>query len=139
MDKTFKELYEEIVELTAIEPKDIPTKFMKLDEEKGELSAEILKLLGETYKPYNREELLGEMADALQVLLSIYVSLNKLDPTVTIEEVFRKMKEKNQKWRDTIPTYTKLQPIKQTFYTLDGGRIKEWDELTPEEKLNLNF
>lgn len=108
--ENFKELYKEIEELTGIEPKNIPEKIMKFNEEFGELNAEIGKMLGETYKPYNQDEMLGEMADALQVLLSIYVSIGK-EKNITIDDVFAKMKEKNQKWRNKIPEYTKLNKI----------------------------
>lgn len=102
----FEELYNEIKEINNLETKPIEAKFLKFNEEYGEFVAEFLKFKGYTYKPYDKNELTSEMADALQVLLSIYFNIEQ-ETGITINDVFEKMKIKNIKWRTKIKEYVK--------------------------------
>lgn len=108
MDTILIELIKEIHEINQIETKELPVKIMKFNEEFGEFSAEVLKLLGYTYKKYNKDELLSEMADTLQCLLSIYLDICQ-NHDITFHEILIKMGEKNEKWKTKISAYTKNQ------------------------------
>jgi len=100
------EIYEEITRINKFETKaSISDKMLKFNEEFGEFNAEVIKFKGLTYKPYVRDELVGEMADTLQVLLSIYSDLEK-DAGITLSEVLEKIKVKNIKWENKIKEYT---------------------------------
>ena len=101
----FESLLEEIKELNSLERKTIPEKVLKQTEEDGELGAEVIKMLGLSHKPFDCEHLLEEMADSLQVKLSIYLAI--CDRTgITMDNVFAKIIEKNQKWREKMKEYT---------------------------------
>jgi phosphoribosyl-ATP pyrophosphohydrolase len=98
------EIINEIRVLVEYENKSLPEKIVKFNEEFGEFSAEVIKLLGLTHKPYDRDHLVEESADALQVLFSIFVDIEtKTD--ITIDEIIAKIPEKNQKWLSKIPNY----------------------------------
>ena len=102
---TFMQMYKDISDINEFETKPTEVKFIKFNEEFGEMCAEYLKLKGHTYKPYDREELLGEMADTLQVLLSIFSDIEK-DTDIFLSDVIEKVKEKNIKWKNKISDYT---------------------------------
>lgn len=102
------ELIKEISELNTYDSKTLGERFIKHQEEFGEFSAEVAKLIGISHKPYDRDHLVEEMADALQNVFSIYDHVTKIDSTITMAEVFETMKVKNQKWRSKIPEYTRL-------------------------------
>lgn len=98
-------LLKEIKELNSLECKTIPEKFVKQVEEDGEFAAEVIKMLGLSHKPFDCEHLLEEMADSLQVKLSTYLAI--CDRTgITMDNVFAKIIEKNQKWREKMKEYT---------------------------------
>lgn len=100
----FNVLYDEIQRINEMEIKPMDAKAMKFNEEFGEFNAEYLKFKGYTYKPYDREHLIEEMADALQCLLSIYAHVGK-ETGITISDVLREMFIKNKKWMDLISEY----------------------------------
>ena len=101
-----KEILEEIKELNGIDGKTLPERVLKFNEEFGEFSAELGKFIGITHKPYDKPHLIEEMADAMQCLCSIYVDVcDKAD--FTMEDVFNEITEKNKKWREKAPQYTK--------------------------------
>ena len=106
----FTNLNIDINRINKIESKDIGFKFMKFNEEFGEFNAEYIKFKGLTYKEYNRNELLGEMADSLQVLLSIYDHIGG-ETNITIKDVLEKISEKNIKWETKIKDYKKNKKI----------------------------
>ena len=99
-------ILEEIAELNKLENKSIPEKILKFNEEFGEFSAEVVKLLGLSHKPYDREHLVEEMADTLQVLLSTYLNICVETGDITINDILNKIPEKNQKWREKMLEYT---------------------------------
>jgi len=101
----FNKIYQQIKETNKLETKETALKFIKFDEEYGEMCSEYLKLVGGTYKKFDKEALASEMADTLQVLLSIFSDIE--DKTeITIGDVFAKLEIKNKKWRDKISEYT---------------------------------
>lgn len=98
-------ILQEISEINSLENKTIAEKFLKQIEEDGELAAEVLKMIGLSYKPFNREHLIEEMADSLQVKFSTFLAIcDKTD--ITMEDVLTKIREKNEKWRSKISEYT---------------------------------
>ena len=100
------DIISEIKELNTLDNKTIPERILKYDEEFGEFSAELCKLLGLTHKPYDKEHSTEEMADVIQVLFSIYLDICT-KTGITMEEVFDEIPIKNNKWREKIPNYTK--------------------------------
>jgi hypothetical protein len=101
-----KKILTEIKELNSIDNKTITERSLKFNEEYGEFCAEVCKFVGITYKPYDRDHLIEEMADAQQNLFSIYLDI--CDKTgITMEEVFDTILVKNKKWREKAPLYTK--------------------------------
>ena len=99
-----KKVINEVEELSLLENKPLEGRIIKFNEEYGEFSAEIIKLLGYTYKPFDLPHLIEEGSDALIVLISI---LLKLCATLNIEfnQFLEIAIEKNQKWRNKIPEY----------------------------------
>ena len=95
----------EIEELSILENKTIERRIIKFNEEYGEFSAEIIKLLGDTYKPFDLQHLIEEGTDALIVFLSIILKLCKL-LDIEFNEFLEMAEIKNQKWRDKMPHYT---------------------------------
>jgi hypothetical protein len=71
MNKTFNKIVEDIERLNDLDSKSITEKVLKFNEEFGEFSQELIKLLGFTHKPFDEEHFVEEAADSLQVLLSI--------------------------------------------------------------------
>jgi len=102
---TFMQMYSDIANINFLETKPTEFKFVKFNEEFGEMCAEYLKLKGFSYKLYNKDELLGEMADTLQVLLSIFSDIEK-ETDIFMSDVIEKVKEKNIKWKNKINEYT---------------------------------
>lgn len=83
--------------------KTTPLKFVKLMEEMGELANQYLIHDGHIhYKDVSKEELTGEMADALQVLLSIYCDIEKKFGISIANDVLPMLKKKNKKWESKI-------------------------------------
>ena len=104
-EELIKFILEDIKYLNDKETKPIEAKFMKFDEEFGEMTSEALKFLGHSYKPYDKEHLKEEMADALQCLFSMYIDLGK-KTGIDINDVLKEIVIKNQKWSDKISEYT---------------------------------
>lgn len=101
----FQAIVEDIRRINKLEPKKLEHKIMKFNEEFGECNAEFIKLLGYTYKPYDRENLVDEMADSLQCLLAIFADIEeKIDISIT-EDILPAVLEKNKKWESKIPEY----------------------------------
>lgn len=99
------EIINEIRSIVTLENKSLPEKVLKFNEEFGEFSAEVVKLLGLTHKPYDRNHLVEEMSDVLQVLISIYVDIEtKTD--ITVDEVISNIPNKNKKWMEVMSKYT---------------------------------
>lgn len=59
------ELLKEITKLNELDCKTITEKFIKFNEEFGEFSAEVVKMLGLTQKPFDVDHLVEEAADTL--------------------------------------------------------------------------
>lgn len=124
-----EKIIEEINELNSLDGKTLTERFLKYNEEYGEFSAEVCKLVGISHKPYDREHLVEEMADAMQNLLSEYLDIcSKTD--ITINEVFDTILVKNKKWREKAPLYTKNNKqvpeldLKLETVEVKGGDIK---------------
>jgi hypothetical protein len=92
--------------INRIDTKTIPEKILKFNEEFGEFSQELIKLLGFTHKPYDEEHFIEESADSLQVLISIQLAACELKgiPYVKILEA---LLEKNKKWEAKLKEYTR--------------------------------
>lgn len=103
----FHKIFTDITRINKLEEKDVAYKFIKFDEEFGEFSAEFLKFKGYTYKPYDKDELIGEMADTLQVLLSIYSQIGE-ETNISLDDILERIALKNIKWEDKIKDYTNL-------------------------------
>jgi NTP pyrophosphatase (non-canonical NTP hydrolase) len=103
----FHKIFTDITRINKLEEKDIAYKFIKFNEEFGEFSAEFLKLKGYTYKSYDKDELVGEMADTLQVLLSIYSQIGEVTD-ISLNDILEKIVIKNIKWENKIKDYTKI-------------------------------
>lgn len=106
MEKIFSDLIKEIEELNELDNKSIAEIALKFNEEFGEFSAELCKVIGISHKPYDRDHLLEEAADSLQCHLSVILRTCK---SLNIEfiDILKTMSIKNEKWRSKIPLYTK--------------------------------
>lgn len=100
------EVLKDIKRVSVLDPKPIPNMVLKYNEEFGEMASELNKLLGYTQKPYVREDLISEMADALQCLLTIYSKIDVESGISIIDDVFPEILVKNKKWEKCIPQYT---------------------------------
>jgi NTP pyrophosphatase (non-canonical NTP hydrolase) len=100
-----EKVIKEIDELSEIENKTVPVMFIKFNEEFGEFSAEVVKMRGNSYKPYDQEHLIEEMADSLQCLLCLYIKISK-EKQFELQEVIDAIYVKNNKWREKISQYT---------------------------------
>jgi predicted house-cleaning noncanonical NTP pyrophosphatase (MazG superfamily) len=105
-EELFSKVIADIIEINKSETKSIPVKIIKFNEEWGEFNAEVIKMLGETYKEYSEEELKSEMADVFQVMLSIYTEIFKTT-NITIESLLEEVLKKDKKWLEKIKDYTK--------------------------------
>lgn len=106
MEEKFKILIEDVDRINNIDEKSIPERVMKFNEEFGEYITEAIKLLGFTYKPFDREHFIEESADSLQTMLSVQLAACKL-AGVDFQEILDKMPEKNRKWEDKVKQYTR--------------------------------
>ena len=86
------------------EPKGVAERVVKFNEEFGEFNAEIIKMLGLTYKPFNRQDIIDEGADALQVLFSIILTICQ-EKDIEFYEFIDAMDKKNKKWESKIKDY----------------------------------
>lgn len=100
----FNIIYDEISRINGMEIKSTDIKILKFNEEFGEFIAEYIKFKGYTYKPYDKEHLKEEAADALQCLLSIFASIEK-ETGITINDILNEVFVKNKKWIDKISEY----------------------------------
>jgi len=103
-----EKILEEISELNGLDGKKFLERFIKYNEEYGEFSAEVCKLIGITQKPYNEAHLIDEMTDAIQNQFSVYLNVCEIG-NFSIEEVFKQILVKNKKWRECYPKYTNKQ------------------------------
>ena len=102
----FDKILEDISRLNALDTKTIPEKVLKFNEEFGEFSQELIKLLGFTHKPYDEEHFIEESADSLQVLLSIQLAACKLKG-ISYSKVLDALLVKNKKWEAKSKEYTR--------------------------------
>lgn len=100
----FKTVVEDIRRINQKEPKKLEHKILKLNEEYGEMNAEVIKLLGYTYKSYDKQDLIDELADTLQCLISVIVDIEE-KADFTMEDVLAAVSKKNQKWESRIKEY----------------------------------
>lgn len=96
----------QISRLNRIDTKTIPEKVLKFNEEFGEYSQELIKLLGFTHKPYDEEHFIEESADSLQVHLSIQLAACELKG-IPFQKVLETLLEKNKKWEAKLKEYTR--------------------------------
>ena len=101
-----KVILKQISDLNNLDNKTTLERFIKFNEEYGEFNAEYCKLIGISHKPFDKDHLKEEMADALQNMFSIYLDVCK-QGGFTIDDVFAEILVKNQKWREKAPLYTK--------------------------------
>ena len=104
MNIELEKILNEISELNHLDGKKFLERFLKYNEEYGEFSAEVCKLIGITQKPYDEAHLIEEMADAIQNQFSVYLNVCEI-ANFSIEEVFKQIIVKNQKWRECYPKY----------------------------------
>lgn len=94
-----------VIKLSRLEPKSVSVKFMKFNEEFGEFAAEVIKAMGYTHKHYDKDHLVEEAVDTVQVLVSILVSLfDELD--IDVDQFLSKVTEKNEKWERVMNEYS---------------------------------
>mgnify|MGYP005856233483 CR=1 FL=1 len=77
---------------------------MKFNKEFGEFISNYIKFKGYTYKPYDKDHLKEKAADTLQLLLSIFASIEK-ESGITIHDILNEVFVKNKKWIDEILEY----------------------------------
>lgn len=114
--------------VNRIEPKQLELKIIKLQEELGEFCSEIVKLKGGSYKPFNKENLIEEMADVLQCIFAVYDNVEQ-ETGISIErDIIPMIFEKNKKWESKIQQYNKN--------TDTTSQIQQ--EQKPSGRVNLN-
>ena len=100
-NSTIDYIYNLVKLVSPIEKSDLTKKGLKLNEEVGELSAEILKLVDYKYhndsKEQIRDNLLQESVDSLIMIFDILTSQN-----YTKEEVVNVSEQKIEKWLNQI-------------------------------------
>ena len=101
----FDEIIKEIKELNDLDNKSISERVLKFNEEFGEFSAELCKVVGITHKPYDEEHLIEEAADALQCQLSLILDICNI-MNIDFNNILEEILIKNSKWRVKIPEYT---------------------------------
>lgn len=106
IDFKFGKVIEDIDRLNGLDSKSIPEKVLKFNEEFGEFSQELIKLLGFTHKPFDEEHFIEESADSLQVILSIQLAACKLKG-IDFSRVLDKVLEKDEKWEAKMKEYTR--------------------------------
>lgn len=105
---------EDIKRVSLLENKGIPERIIKFNEEFGEFTSEIVKLLGFTHKPYDEEHLIEEGADALQVLISIIFRISQ-EKNIDFQRFIDAMETKTAKWESKIPDYRCNLEINKAF------------------------
>lgn len=105
MGNDFEVLIDEISRINNLDGRQIHSRFIKFNEEFGEFSAEVIKMLGESPKPYDEEHLIEESADALQCLLSIILHVCKTK-NIDFQTILNEMFSKNIKWEHSINNFT---------------------------------
>lgn len=106
MEDKFRKVIEDIKRLNGLDTKSIPEKVLKFNEEFGEFSQELIKLLGFTHKPYDEEHFIEESADSTQVLLSIILAACEIKG-IPFERILDKLLEKDKKWEAKMKEYTR--------------------------------
>lgn len=106
MENKFEEVIKDIKRLNELDTKSIPEKVMKFNEEFGEFTQELIKLLGFTHKPYDEEHFIEEAADSTQVHLSIILAACEMKG-IPFERVLDKVLEKDKKWETKMKEYTR--------------------------------
>jgi len=106
MNDKFEKIIKDIERLNELDSKSIPEKVLKFNEEFGEFSQELIKLLGFTHKPFDEEHFVEESADSLQVILSIQLAACKLKG-IDFQRVLDKVLEKDIKWEAKMKEYTR--------------------------------
>lgn len=96
--KTFKTIIDDIRRINANDKKSLDLRFIKFNEEFGEMCAEYLKYKGFKKGAYDKEHLLEEMADVLQCLISIYNDIEIETGINIINDVLPTILVKNKKW-----------------------------------------
>lgn len=104
MDKLFSTIVEDIKRINGLDGRELGTRFIKYNEEFGEFSAEVIKMLGSTQKPYDEEHLIEESADALQCLISIQLDVCE-KKGIDFMLVLKAILEKDKKWEAMISQY----------------------------------
>lgn len=99
-------ILQDISRLNRVDTKTISEKVLKFNEEFGEFSQELIKVLGFTHKPYDEEHFVEEAADSLQVLLSIQLAACELKG-ISYIRVLEALLEKNKKWEAKSKEYTR--------------------------------
>jgi len=89
---------------TKTEPKHSVMAIIKLQEEVGELAAEIIKKEGYTYKEFNQQDLLDEISDVLIQTFSLYFMLVEEGTIPTKRKELKKsLNKKIDKWEKNVP------------------------------------
>lgn len=89
---------------TETEPKNSVMAIIKLQEEVGELAAEIIKKEGYTYKEFKHQDLLDEISDVLIQTFSLYFMLVKEGTIPTKRKELKKsLNKKIDKWEKNVP------------------------------------
>ena len=100
----FNRIWERVEKVNPLETRSIEAKFLKLTEELGELAAEVIALQGQTYKEFDKENLIEEMADTLLMIFSIFSELLTMTETDK-EDLFAACETKLIKWESMIRYY----------------------------------
>jgi NTP pyrophosphatase (non-canonical NTP hydrolase) len=103
MEKKLKAEFDRIFDLAKFEPKPLEAMGLKLFEEGGELSEAINHQLGHLPHKTMKEPLAGEVADVINVVLSIF---KKAYADKTNEELFEmlieQLSKKSDKWESVM-------------------------------------
>jgi NTP pyrophosphatase (non-canonical NTP hydrolase) len=102
----FSRILNDIDRVNDLDSKSIPEKVLKFNEEFGEFTQELGKLIGMTHKVYDEEHFIEESADSLQVLISIQLAACKLKG-IPYDKVLYALLEKNKKWEAKLSEYTR--------------------------------
>jgi len=132
-----EKILDEILELNHLDGKKFLERFLKYNEEYGEFSAEVCKMIGITQKPYDEAHLIEEMADAIQNQFSVYLNVCEVG-NFSIERVFEQIIIKNQKWRECYPKYTNNQTklFSSILRKITDSNIVYVDGKTVKDKFN---
>jgi NTP pyrophosphatase (non-canonical NTP hydrolase) len=106
MDKLFSTIVEDIARINKIDRRTVTERFVKYNEEFGEFSAEVVKMIGMTQKPYDELHLIEESADALQCLISLILHVCE-EKSIDFNLVLNTILEKDKKWEAKIKEYTR--------------------------------